>query len=141
MTALEAHYTTATEHATAVTCCGERGRSHALDLSRARTHDAALNILKAYKLSGNFCSNLEVVLKDMGVSDVVTYRTEPHPAFAFPDCRHVVFTLSGELPDGRCDDIVRTIEARIGFATPWWGRMLRRCRPEAAGAAPCRTHY
>lgn len=113
-----------------------------LDLSRSRTHDAALDILKAYKLSGNFHSNLEVVLKDMGVFDMVTYRIEPNPVLAFPDCRHVVFTRNDNVPGDRFDDIIRSIKARIGFEAPWWGRMLRRIQPGAAGAAPmCRIYY
>jgi hypothetical protein len=116
--------------------------SCALDLSRSRTHDAALEIFKAYKLSGNFHSNLEAVLKDMGLFDMVTYRIEPNPALAFPDCRHVVFTLCDNVPGHKFDDIIGSIKARIGFEAPWWGRMLRRFQPGAAGAAPmCRTYY
>jgi hypothetical protein len=83
-------------------------RSCALDLSRSRTHDAVLDILKACKLSGNFHSNLETVLKDMGVFDMLSYQVEPHPALAFPDCRHVVFTLKENVPGDIFDDIIAT---------------------------------
>jgi hypothetical protein len=102
-----------------------RLRSCTLDLSRARTHDAALDILKVYKLSGNFHGNLDAVLKDMGVCDMVTYRIEPGRTLAFPDCRHVVFRLNDDVPDEMLDGIAASIKARIGFATPWWGGLLR----------------
>jgi hypothetical protein len=128
---LEAPPATATECATAA-----HRRPRALDVSRAKTHDAALDILKAYKLSGNFHGNLDVVLRDMGLFDMVTHRAEPHPALAFPDCRHVVFIFSGAVADDRCDDIIRAIAARIGFDTPWWGRLLRRHHAEPP-VQPC----
>src|SRR5260370_42517782 len=41
--------------------------SCALDLSKSRAHDAVLDILRAYKLTGTFTVNLEIVLKDFGV--------------------------------------------------------------------------
>src|SRR5580692_2173796 len=44
-----------------------------LDLSASRAHDAALDILGAYKLTGNFHINLEIVFKELGVFDQVTY--------------------------------------------------------------------
>jgi hypothetical protein len=97
-----------------------------LDLSRSRAHDAALDILKAYKLSGNFHGNLETVLKDMGVCDLVTYQVELNPRLAFPDCRSVVFTPNEDLPDDTFGEIIRSIKARIGFETPWWVGLLRR---------------
>jgi hypothetical protein len=84
--------------------------SCALDLSRSRTHDAVLDILKAYKLSGNFHANLEAVLKDLGIVDKVTFQIEPNPALAYPDCRHVVFRLNENVPHDKFDDIVRSIE-------------------------------
>jgi hypothetical protein len=138
---LEARHTTATGCAAAASRAApgpsngqSQGRERTLALSRMRTHDAVLDILKAYKLSGNFHTNLDLVLKDMGVSDMVTCRSEPHPAFAVPDRRHVVFTFRSDVPDGKCDGIVRAIEARIGFGPPWWGRLLRWYLPEAAAA-------
>lgn len=97
-----------------------------LDLSRSRTHDAALDILKAYKLSGNFHGNLETVLKDMGLYDLVTYQIEVNPRLAFPDCRSVVFTPNEDLPGDTFGEIVGSIKARIGFETPWWAGLLRR---------------
>jgi len=75
-----------------VTAACRHSRTCALDLSRSRTHDAVLDILKAYKLSGNFHDNLAAVLRDMGLCGMVAYEIEPGAALAFPDCRHVVFT-------------------------------------------------
>jgi len=47
-----------------------------LDLSQSRTYDAALAILRAYKLTGNFINELEVVLRELGVLSEVTYEVE-----------------------------------------------------------------
>jgi hypothetical protein len=105
---------------------GPSSLSCALDLSRSRTHEAVLDILKAYKLSGNFHANLEAVLKDFGATDKVTYDVEPGAMLAFPDCRHVVFMPSENVPDDVFRDIIRSIEARIGFDAPWWARLF--CR-------------
>jgi hypothetical protein len=100
--------------------------SCALDLSRSRIHDAALDILKAYKLSGNFHANLDAVLKDIGIVDKVTYEVEPDPALALTDRRHVVFRLNENMPRDMFDGIIKSIADRAGFAEPWWGRLLRR---------------
>jgi hypothetical protein len=110
----------ATAHAAAT----RRSPSRTLDLSRSRTHDAGLDILNAYKLSGNFHGNLDIVLMDMGVFNMVTYRVEPNPALAFPDCRHVVFMADDHVPGDVFDGIIGSIKARLGFDAPWWGRLL-----------------
>lgn len=125
-----------------VTATRDRSRTCTLALSRSRTHDAVLNILKAYKLSGNFHGNLEAILNDMGVSEMVACQVEPNPTLAFPDCRHVGFTRSENVSCEKFDEIITSIKTRIGFDVPWWGKLLRRGRPEAEGAAPmCPTHY
>jgi hypothetical protein len=105
---------------------GPPSPSCALDLSRSRTHDVVLDVLKAYKLSGNFHANLETVLRDMGFSDKVSYDVEPGPVLAYRDCRHVVFRPNQNIPGDSFGDIIRSIEARIGFAAPWWARLF--CR-------------
>jgi hypothetical protein len=116
-------------------------RSCALNLSRTRTHDAVLDILNVYKLSGNFHSNLDAVLNDMGYCDIVTYRVEPGPAFAFQDCRHVVLTLNDGVPAALLGEVAGAMKARIGFDAPWWGRLLYR-QPDTLGARPmCRSDY
>jgi hypothetical protein len=125
-----------------VTATRDWSRTCTLALSRSRTHDAVLNVLKAYKLSGNFHNNLEAVLNDMGVSEMVAYQVEPHPTLAFPDCRRVAFTRSEDVRREKFDEIITSIKTRIGFDVPWWGKLLRRGGPKVADAAPmCRTHY
>jgi hypothetical protein len=100
--------------------------SCALDLSKSRAHDAVLGILKAYKLTGNFHVNLEIVLKDIGVFDKVTYQIERNPKLSYSkDCRHVVFKPSGNVPNDMFGEIIKSIKARIGFDAPWWVRLLR----------------
>jgi len=100
--------------------------SCALDLSKSRAHDAVLDILRAYKLTGNFHINLEIVLKDIGVFDKVTYQIERNPKLSyFQDCRHVVFKPNENVPTDVFGDIIKSIEARIGFESPSWARLFR----------------
>jgi hypothetical protein len=107
------------EHTAALQSC-------ALDLSKSRTHEAVLDILRAYKLTGNFYVNLEIVLKDIGVFDKVTYQIERNPNLSYsPDCRHVVFNPNGNVPNDIFDEIIKSIKARIGYEAPWWVRLFR----------------
>jgi hypothetical protein len=100
--------------------------SCALDLSKSRAHDAVLGILKAYKLTGNFHVNLEILLKDIGVFDKVTYQIERNPKLSYSqDCRHVVFKPNGNVPNDMFGEIIKSIKARIGFDAPWWVRLFR----------------
>jgi hypothetical protein len=99
--------------------------SRGLYLSRLGTHRAALDVLKAYKLSGNFQVNLDAVLKDMGLSGKLTYRIVPSPVLAYPDRRHVVFKPNGNVPDEVFDGMINSVKVRIGFEEPWWGRLFR----------------
>jgi hypothetical protein len=55
----------------------DRNIKDTLDLSETRAYDAALDILAAHKLTGNFRVNLEIVLKDIGAFDKVTYEIKP----------------------------------------------------------------
>jgi hypothetical protein len=118
--------------------------SRGLDLSRSRTHYAALDILRAYKLSGNFHANLETVLKDIGVFDKVTYQIDPSPTLSWPDRRHVVFRANENMPRDMFENIIRSIAVRIGFDEPWWSRLLRRvqatCNLPALGPT-CRIRH
>jgi hypothetical protein len=102
--------------------------SRGLYLSRLGTHEAALDILKAHKLSGNFHANLDAVLLDMGVFDKLTYRIEPSPVLAYPDRRHVAFKPNENVPDEVFDGIINSIKARMGFEEPWWGRLCRQIK-------------
>jgi hypothetical protein len=100
--------------------------SCALDLSKSRTHDAALDILRAYKLTGNFQVNLEIVLKDIGAFDKVTYQIERNPTLLhWQDCRHVVFKPNENVPDHMFGEAIRSIKARMGFDAPWWVKLFR----------------
>jgi hypothetical protein len=110
--------------------------SCALDLSKSRTHEAVLDILRAYKLTGNFHVNLEIVLKDIGVFDKVTYQIERNPKLSCSlDCRHVVFESNGNVPNEMFGDIIKSIKARIGFDAPWWVRLFRTSLTVIAAAA------
>src|SRR5215470_7939763 len=101
-------------------------RSCALDLSKSRAHDAVLDILRAHKLTGNFHVNLEIFLKAIGVFDKVTYQIERNPKLShFQDCRHVVFKPNENVPTDVFGDIIKSIEARIGFESPSWARLFR----------------
>jgi hypothetical protein len=103
--------------------------SCALDLSKSRAHEAVLDILRAYKLTGNFHVNLEIVLKDIGVFDKVAYQIERNQNLSYSqDCRHVVFKPNGNIPDEMFGEIVKSIKARIGYDAPWWARLFRAFR-------------
>jgi hypothetical protein len=106
-----------------------------LDLSESRAYDAALEILGAYKLTDNFCVNLDIVLKDLGAFDKVAYEIEPKSKLPYhPGCRHVVFRPRDHVHLDRFADIVRSIKARIGFEAkqPWWRTVFRRAGSEGA---------
>jgi hypothetical protein len=94
-----------------------------LDLSKSRAYDAALEILRAYKLTGNFHVNLEIVLKDLRAFKKVTFEIEPATKLPYhPDCRHVVFRPNANVSTEQFSEIIRSITERIGFdaALPWW---------------------
>src|SRR5260370_3351576 len=64
--------------------------SCALDLSKSRAHDAVLDILRAYKLTGNFHVNLEILLKDSRVFHKAAYQIERSPKLIYCHaCPHV----------------------------------------------------
>jgi hypothetical protein len=97
-----------------------------LDLSQSRAHDAALDILRAHKLTGNFHINLEIVLKDIGVLDKVTYQIESNSKPCYRrDCRHVVFKPNENVSSAVFGEIIEAIRARIGFDAPWWVSLFR----------------
>src|SRR6516165_12722031 len=78
-----------------------------IDLSKSRANDAALRILKAYKLTGNFHVNLEIILKHLGAVGDVIYEVAPMSTLPYhPDCRHVTFRAS-EIGIDRFNEIIR----------------------------------
>ncbi len=102
-----------------------RSISQTLELSEARTYDAALETLGAYKLTGNFPTELEIVLKDLRVLDKVTFDIKPKSPLS--DCRHVEFRPTDKVHRDRFVEIMRTVEKRIGAdsAQPWWMRLFQ----------------
>jgi hypothetical protein len=97
----------------------------ALELSEARAYDCALEILGAYKLTGNFPIDLKIVLKDLGVLDKITYEIEPKSPLS--DRRNVIFRPNDNVHMDRFSEITRSIDRRIGFdaTLPWWVRLFR----------------
>jgi len=105
---------------------GMHGRniSQSLELSESRAYDSALSILSAYKLSGNFPAELEVVLRALSVLDKVTYVIEPKSPLS--DLRQVTFRPNNNVHADRFREIMGLINDRIGFAAtlPWWLRLF-----------------
>jgi hypothetical protein len=96
-----------------------------LELSESRAYDAALETLGAYKLTGNFPIDLEIVLKDMRVLDKITFEIEPKTLLS--DTRHVQFRPTDKVQLDRFADIVRSVKNRIGAdpTRPWWVRLFQ----------------
>jgi hypothetical protein len=102
-----------------------RSISQTLELSELRTYDAALETLGAYKLTGHFPTELEIVLKDLRVLDKVTFDIKQK--LPLSDCRHVEFRPTDKLHGDRFIEVMRTVKKRIGaYSTqPWWVRLFR----------------
>jgi hypothetical protein len=96
-----------------------------LDLSELRTYDAALETLGAYKLTGHFPTELEIVLKDLRVLDKVSFEIKPKSPLS--DCRHVEFRPTDKVHRDRFIEIMRTVKKRIGTDStrPWWIRLFQ----------------
>jgi len=93
-----------------------------LELSQSRVYDYALNILNAYKLSGNFATDLEIVLKDLGVFSDVTFAIQPKSFLS--DCRYVEFCPKYKLSLARFNQIVRSIKSCAGYEPGLWKRLF-----------------
>jgi hypothetical protein len=106
----------------------EPWRSCTIDLSSSRANDAVFEILQAYKLTGNFHVNLEIILKHLGAFGEVIYEIAPMSMLAYHrDCRHVTFRASKNIGTDRFDEIIRRLDAWIGFGER--GRRLEFDRP------------
>ena len=104
-------------------------RAISVALSELRAYDSALEIRGAYKLTGNFHVNLEILLEYIGASDEVTFQVSPRSwLIGCPDCRAVEFRPKGNVQKERLSEIMRTIKGRIGFVSkqPWWARLRHR---------------
>jgi hypothetical protein len=99
--------------------------SHTLELSELRTYDAALETLGAYKLTGHFPTELEIVLKDLRVLDEVNFDIKPKSPLS--DCRDVEFRPADKIHRRRFVEIMRTVRKRIGADStqPWWMRLFQ----------------
>jgi len=102
-----------------------RNISQTLELSEMRTYDAALETLGAYKLTGHFPTELEIVLKNLRVLDKVTFDIKPKAPLS--DCRHVEFRPTDKVRRDRFVEIMRTVRKRIGANStqPWWMRLFQ----------------
>jgi hypothetical protein len=102
-----------------------RSISQTLELSEMRTYDAALETLGAYKLTGHFPTELEIVLKDLRVLDKVTFDIKPKSPLS--DCRHVEFRPTDKIHGDRFIEVMRTVQKRIGaYSTQsWWVRLFQ----------------
>src|SRR5580704_11126778 len=102
-----------------------RNISQTLELSELRTYDAALETLGAYKLTGHFPTELEIVLKDLRVLDKVTFDIKPKSPLS--DCRHVEFRPTDKVHGDRFIEAMRTVQKRIGAysAQSWWVRLFQ----------------
>ena len=85
--------------------------SQTLELSELRTYDAALETLGAYKLTGHFPTELEIVLKDLRVLDKVTFDIKPKSPLS--DCRHVEFRPTGKVHQDRFVEIMQIGRAHV----------------------------
>lgn len=115
----------AASHAPRRWSLGDANPSETVDLSETRAFDCALEILRAYKITGNFPIDLEIVLDDLAARDQVTFEILPKSALS--DCRHVKFRAAENVDNDRFDTIVRAIKNRIGFdpAPRLWARLFR----------------
>jgi hypothetical protein len=102
-----------------------RSISQTLELSVLRTYDAALETLGAYKLTGHFPTELEIVLKDLRVLDQVTFDIKPKSPLS--DCRHVEFRPTDKIHGDRFIEVMRTVKKRIGAHSTqsWWVRLFQ----------------
>jgi hypothetical protein len=91
--------------------------SATLDLSKSRAYDAALEILGAYKLTGNFHVNLEIVLGALGARNEVTFEVRPGLT-CHPDCRHVELRANANVSADRFREIIRSVGVRLAFDAP-----------------------
>jgi hypothetical protein len=96
-----------------------------LEISQSRTYDAALDTLGAYKLTGNFNVDLEIVLKDLRVLDKVNFDIKPKTLLL--DTRYVQFRPTDGVRPDRFVEILRSITNRIGADSerPWWVRLFQ----------------
>jgi hypothetical protein len=99
--------------------------SQTLELSASRAYDRAVEALGAYKLTGNFVVDLEIVLKNLRVHDKVRYCIRPKTFLS--DRRLVEFYAKDRVADLTFRDAVRRIRNEVGSEPPAtiWTRIFR----------------
>ena len=99
--------------------------STTLELSESRTYDAALETLGAYKLTGNFPTELEIVLRDMRVLDMVVFDIKPKALLS--DCRQVEFQPAQHVRSHSFLEVMRLVKNRIGSRATqtWWATLFQ----------------
>jgi len=102
-----------------------RAISQRLELSESRAYDCVLSILGAYKLTGHFPTELEIVLRDLGFLDKVTCEIEPKSPLS--DLRHVTFRPNDNVRADRFREMMRLVNGQIGFdaTLSMWARLFR----------------
>jgi hypothetical protein len=110
--------------------------SKTLDLSESRAYDAALDITGAYKLTGNFVLDLELVLNDLDVLHKVAFEIKPKAPLS--DHRPVEFRPLAQLDERSFRAITQIVERRIGATPSWWQRLMRHS-PSARASSPIAT--
>jgi hypothetical protein len=124
MSVLAVEHATSASRASGHSNCGNANVSDTLEISASRTYDCALEILGAYKLTGNFQLDLEIVLKSLGVLSQVTFEIKPRSIFS--DCRPVEFRAGENIDPEQFRNILRRIESLTGCdSTPLsWKRLF-----------------
>ena len=107
------------------TALWQTNTSTTLELSESRTYDAALETLGAYKLTGNFPTELEIVLRDMRVLDMVVFDIKPKPPLS--DCRQVEFRPAQHVRAHAFFEAMRLVKNRIGSDAKesWWATLFQ----------------
>jgi hypothetical protein len=98
-----------------------------LDVSKSRAYNCALDILRAYKLSGNFPINLQIVLQDLGALPYIAFVIEPKRCCS--DRRRVLFRPRDNVDADTFSVMIQSVKDRIAFEAQearWisWGRTL-----------------
>jgi hypothetical protein len=115
-----------------------------LDVSESRAYDCALDILRAYKLSGNFPINLQIVLQHLGALAHVAFVIEPKRFCS--DCRRVVFWPRDNVDADTFSVMIQSIKDRIAFKAQeprWipWRRTLIAQRTFTLSYAIAASHF
>jgi hypothetical protein len=99
----------------------------ALDISESRAYECALEIIGAYRLSGNFPVNLQIVLESCGALGAIQFTIMPKRFCS--DSRRVVFYARDNVYPDRFSAIIGSIRSRIGFDAQQLSSVTQGCTP------------